>query len=58
MHNTCMWGFGNLKQDSVALQVSDLKTYEVDVINILLRVTEVTCNNDRQVLFTLKSISS
>lgn len=54
MHNTCMWGFGNLKQHSAGLQVSDLKTYEVNVVNIVLGFTEVTCNNDRQALITLK----
>lgn len=41
-HTTCMWRFGDLKEDSVGLQVSDLKTYKVDVIDIVLRFTEVS----------------
>lgn len=48
IHITCVWGFGNLKQHSASLQVSDLKAYEVDVINIVLGFTEVPCNNGRQ----------
>lgn len=48
MHSTRMWGFGDLKQDSPGLQVSDLKAHKVDVINIVLWFTQVSCNNDRQ----------
>lgn len=46
MHITCVGGFGNLKQDCACLQVSDLKAYKVDVINIILGFTEVPCNNE------------
>ncbi len=45
-----MWGFGDLKQDRAGLQVSDLKAYKVDVINIVLGFTEVPCSNDTQEL--------
>lgn len=50
MQITCMWGFGNLKQDSAGFQVSDLKAYKVDVVNVVLRFTEVPCNKERQAL--------
>lgn len=43
-----MWRFGNLKQDSACLQVSDLEAYEVDAVDIVLGFTEVPCNNGRQ----------
>lgn len=38
-----MWGFGNLKQDRVCLQVSDLEADKFDVVNIVLGFTEVPC---------------
>lgn len=60
MYNTCVGGFGYLKQDSAGLQVSDLKAYKVDVVNIVLRFTEVPCkqrqtgdtNTDFQAILT------
>lgn len=52
-HHTCMWGLGDLKQDSAGLQVSDLKAYKVDVIDIVLGFTEVPCNDDRYLQATV-----
>lgn len=48
MHSTCKWGFGDLKQDSAGLQVSDLKSHKVDAVDVVLRFAEVTCKDDRR----------
>lgn len=48
MRSTCMWGFGDLKQDSAGLQVSDLKSHKVDVVDVVLGFAEVTCEDDRR----------
>lgn len=50
MHSTCVWRFGDLKEDGASLQVSDLKAHKVDVVNVVLGFTQVSCNNDRQVM--------
>lgn len=44
---TCVRRFGDLKQDSAGLQISDLKTYEVDVVDVVLGFAEVPCTDDR-----------
>lgn len=53
VYTTCVWRFGNLKQDSAGLQISDLKTYEVDVVDVVLGFAEVPCKDDGQRSFIL-----
>lgn len=43
-----MGGLGNLKKDGACLQVSDLEAHKVNVINVFLGFTEVSCSDDRQ----------
>lgn len=45
---TCVRRFGDLKQDSAGLQISDPKTYEVDVVDVVLGFAEVPCTDDGQ----------
>lgn len=47
-HSTCMWGFGNLKQDSAGLQVPNLKPDKVDVVNVVLWFAEIAWKEDMQ----------
>lgn len=53
VYTTCLWRFGDLKQDSAGLQISDLKTYEVDVVDVVLGFAEVPCTDDVQRSFIL-----
>lgn len=48
VHTTCMWRFCYLKQDSAGLQISDLKTYKVDVVDVVLGFAEVPWKDDGQ----------
>lgn len=48
VHATCMWGFCDLKQDGAGLQISDLETDEVNVVDIILWFAQVPCKDDRQ----------
>lgn len=43
-----MWGFCDLKQDGAGLQISDLETDKVDVVDIIFWFAEVPCKDDRQ----------
>lgn len=43
-----MRGLGDLEQDGAGLQVSDLEADKVDVVDILLRLAEVSCRRDGQ----------
>lgn len=45
VYTTCVWRFGDLKQDSAGLQISDLKTYEVNVVDVVLGFAEVPCKD-------------
>lgn len=52
-YTTCVWRFGDLKQDSAGLQISDLKTYEVDVVDVVLGFAEVPCTDEGERSFIL-----
>lgn len=45
-----MWGFGNLKQNGLCLQVSDFEANKVDIINILFGFAEVTWAHDKKII--------
>lgn len=50
---TAIGRFGDLKQNRPSLQVSDFKTGEVHVVDIVFRFAEIICNTTEQIQFLL-----